>query len=278
MPDSRLFEANADAIERAIASVCRQVRLRGADAEDFASSARLALLADDCAILKKYEGRSSMTGYIAVVARRLFLNEKRAEGRWHPSTEAIRRGAAAVLFERLLVGQRTPLAEALAETKTHYPDADTRDLEASAAAFPERAPRARLVSFAEHDEERLGGGQPADDRVRESDLDQTCVRASHAVRTALDSMTPQDRVILRLRFGKEAAVSDIARALGVPQRPLYRRIETLLADLRKSLERFGIAAGDVADIVEAAAGDRLDLGLGGGESIPIQPSDKMENL
>jgi hypothetical protein len=114
--------------------------------------------------------------------------------------------------------------------------------------------------------------------VRDAELQQTCVRTSQAVRAALDSMTPQDRVILRLRFGNEAAVSDIARALGVPQRPLYRRIEALLADLRKTLERFGIAAGDVADIVDAAAGDRLDLGLAGGESVPIPPSVQMENL
>ena len=41
-----LFDENLDAIERAIGRVCAEVRLSGADAEDFASSSRLALLAD----------------------------------------------------------------------------------------------------------------------------------------------------------------------------------------------------------------------------------------
>jgi hypothetical protein len=67
MHPPQLFEANLDVIERAIAQVARRVRLRGADAEDFASSARVALLADDCAVLRKFEGRSSFASYVAIV-------------------------------------------------------------------------------------------------------------------------------------------------------------------------------------------------------------------
>src|SRR5258706_8361934 len=112
-----LFEANLEEIERAIAQVCRHVRLRGADAEDFASCARLALLADDCAILAKYEGRSSLSSYVAIVVRRLFISQLRAEGRWHPSAEATRRGEAALTLDRLLHYEGRSLAEAMAITK-----------------------------------------------------------------------------------------------------------------------------------------------------------------
>jgi RNA polymerase sigma factor (sigma-70 family) len=261
----QLFEANLDEIEHAIAFVCRQVRLHGADAEDFASTARLALLANDCAILNKYEGRSSLGGYVAVVVRRLFLSQKRDQGRWYPSAEAERRGPAAVMLERLLVRGRMTLAEAVADTKQQHPDADARELEASAAAFPQRPPRPHLVPVADDHEERIGGGAPADARVHDAELERASLRASQAVRTAFDAMTAQDRVVLRLRFGKGATVADIARALGVAQRPLYRRIEALLADLRKTLERSGIAAADAADLVEAAAGERLDFGLDEGK-------------
>jgi RNA polymerase sigma factor (sigma-70 family) len=277
MGNHRLFEENLDAIEHAIALVCRKVRLQGADAEDFASSTRVALLAGDGAILRKYEGRSSLAGYLAVVIQRLFYTQKRAEGRWSPSAEATRRGAAAVLFERLLVHEGRPMSEALTDTKTQHPDADVRDLESSAAAFPERAQRARLVPIVEGDEERISSGMRADDRVRSTELERTCTRASQSVRAALDAMTPQDRVILRLRFGKGAAVSDIARIIGLPQRPLYRRIEALLADLRAALERSGVAAGDVADVVEAAAGDLLDFGLDEGQTAGMPPSSQLEN-
>lgn len=257
----RIFEDNLDEIERAIAFVCHQLRLRGADAEDFASTARLTLLANDCAILNKYEGRSSLGGYIAVVVRRLYLAQKRDEGRWYPSAEAERRGPAAVMLERLLVRGRMTLSEAVVRTREQHPDAGASELEASAAAFPQRAPRPQLVPAVEEDEERIPGGTPADERVREAELERTSLRASHAVRAAFDAMTAQDRVVLRLRFGKGATVADIARALGVAQRPLYRRVEALLAGLRRALEHSGIAAADAAELIDAAAGERLDFGL-----------------
>jgi RNA polymerase sigma factor (sigma-70 family) len=275
MHPPRLFEANLEVIERAIAQVTHQVRLHGADAEDFASSARIALLGDDCAILRKYEGRSSLMSYVAIVVRRLFLDQKRSEGRWYPSAEATRHGDAVVALERLLQHERRPLSEALRITKEQHPDADVRELEATAASLPERAPRPRLVPVIDGDEDRFASTSSADDRVLSADLDRTSDRTSRAVQEALAAMTAQDRVTLRLRFAKGMAVSDISRALGVPQRPLYRRIESMLKDLRASLERAGIDAEEAANLV-ASAGDRLDFGLQSGKTDPHQPSQQSE--
>jgi RNA polymerase sigma factor (sigma-70 family) len=275
MHPTQLFEANLEVIERAIVQVSRQVRLHGADAEDFASTARIALLAGDCAILRKYEGRSSLSSYVAIVVRRLFLDQKRSEGRWYPSAEATRHGDAAIALERLIHHERRPLAEALSIAKEQHPEADIRQLEAVAASLPERAPRPRLVPVIDGDEDRFAGASSADDRVLAADLDRASDRTSRAVQEALAAMTAQDRVTLRLRFAKGMAVSDIARALGVPQRPIYRRIESLLNDLRASLERAGIDAAEAANLV-ASAGDRLDFGLQSGKTDSHQPSDQSE--
>ncbi|MEA2240272.1 MAG: hypothetical protein QOC81_4996 [Thermoanaerobaculia bacterium] len=275
MHSTHLFEAKLEVIERAIAQVARQVRLHGADAEDFASTARIALLADDCAILRKFEGRSSLSSYVAIVVRRLFLDQKRSEGRWHPSAEAVRHGDAGIALERLLHHERRPLSEALSIAKEQHPEADIRQLEAAAAALPERAPRPRLVPVIEGDEDRFASSSSADDRARAADLGRLSDRASGAMRQALAAMTPQDRVTLRLRFARGMAVSDIARALGVAQRPLYRHIQSLLKDLRASLERAGIDAAEAADLV-AAAGDRLDFGLQSGKTDPDQPSEQTQ--
>ncbi|HXH37238.1 MAG TPA: sigma-70 family RNA polymerase sigma factor [Thermoanaerobaculia bacterium] len=275
MNPRQLFEANLDLIERAIAQVCRQVRLHGADAEDFASCARLALLANDCAILGKYEGRSSLSSYVAIVVRRLFLDQKRTEGRWYASAEATRRGEAAVMLERLVNHDRRSLAEALEITKAKHPETDLRQLEATAAALPDRPPRPHLVPVIEGDEDRFASPAAADDRVLAAELDRSSERACRVVQDALAGMTPQDRVTLRLRFGKEMAVSDIARALGVPQRPLYRHIEALLAQLRAALQHAGIDAAAAAELV-AMAGDRLDFGMISGKTAEWQPSDQSE--
>lgn len=269
------FEKNLDVIERAIAQVCRHVRLHGPEAEDFASIARLALLEDDCAILRKYEGRSSLASYLCVVVKRLFIGQKRATSRWYPSAEAVRRGDAAVILERLLHHEGRPLDEALAITQANHPDADARELELIAEVLPHRLPRPRLVPVIEGDEERFEGGTAADDRVMAADLEKRSAQASHAVRSAMETMSAEDRIILRLRFEKGMAIADIARSLGTAQRPLYRRIETLLATLKIALERDGIDCVDASEII-GGAGDRLDFGLASGKTANAKPSDQSE--
>ncbi|MCU1349343.1 MAG: hypothetical protein JWO56_2373 [Acidobacteria bacterium] len=271
MGPRELFETNLPVVERAIARVCRDARLSGADAEDFASSARLALLAGDCAILRRHEGRSSMGTYLTIVVRRLFVDQRRAEGRWYASAEAQRRGEAAVLLERLLHREQRTLDDAIAIAIVQYPGMNRRQFEEIAAALPERPPRARLVELAAGDEERLVGAAVADDRVRQLDLGRRSDAASQAIRAAMSAMTAEDRLILRLRFAKERSIADIARALHLDQRPLYRRIEALLAALRHALERGGLDGSAVADLI-GGSGERLDFGPVFGKSEPPQPS------
>jgi DNA-directed RNA polymerase specialized sigma subunit len=57
-------------------------------------------------------------------------------------------------------------------------------------------------------------------------------------------------VLVRGRFIVGNTVADIARGLGVPQMPLYRRIEKLLERLRELLERAGVGREDVAECIE----------------------------
>jgi RNA polymerase sigma factor (sigma-70 family) len=59
---------------------------------------------------------------------------------------------------------------------------------------------------------------------------------------ALDTLSPEDRLILRYRFEQELSVPEIARLTGA-QSPfhLYRQIDRLLAALRVQLGRSGIS-------------------------------------
>jgi RNA polymerase sigma factor (sigma-70 family) len=275
MGPHELFEANLPVAEQAIARVCRDARLTGADAEDFASSVRIALLAGDCAILRKHEGRSSMATYLTIVIRRLLADQRRAEGRWSTSAEARRRGAAAVLLERLLHRDRRTLDEAIAIVSEQHPDSDRRELEAIAAALPARAPRARVVELTEGADDLYAGNSMADDRVTELDRGRRSDATGRAIRTAMAAMTAEERLILRLRFAKGKSIADVARLLAVEQRPLYRRIEALLAGLRRGLEQAGLDGSAVADLI-GGAGDRLDFGPAFGKSEPPLPSIQHE--
>jgi RNA polymerase sigma factor (sigma-70 family) len=260
MSSRSLFEENLDAIERAAARVCREARLDRADAEDFASSAKLALLADDCAILRKFEGRSSLPAYLTVVLRRLFVDERRAAGRWYASAEAERRGPAAVQLEQLLLRDRRSFAEAVEIVTRERPELTVRELEEIAAALPERAPRAVAVPVMEGDDERFAGSSTASDLVEALDVARRSERANDAVRIAMTMMTAEDRTILRLRYCGNASVANIARALRLEQRPLYRRMEALLEKLRRALEEVGVDAASAGDLI-GTADPRLDFGL-----------------
>lgn len=87
---------NLPLIERVIAHVSRTGRLFGADGEDFASVARLALIQNDYAVLSRYDGRAPLGAYLAVVLHRLMGEERR------PSAETKRMGSAGMGLEKLL--------------------------------------------------------------------------------------------------------------------------------------------------------------------------------
>lgn len=100
MSAAELFQANLALVDRVIATICRRAGLRDEDAEDFASTAKLALIDNDYAILRSYEGRAPLGAYLTVVVQRLMTHEWiRVRGRWRSSVEAERIGPAAVLLE-----------------------------------------------------------------------------------------------------------------------------------------------------------------------------------
>lgn len=247
------LEAHLDAVERAIRLVCAQASLRGADADDFRSEVMVALFENDCAIVAKCEKPESFGAYITVVVRRMLVERQRATRRWYASAAAQRLGDAGVLLERLIVREGRPFDEAIAIVRREHPEVPASALASLAASLPERAPRLQLVTLSEEDEERVAGAEEADARVLELDRAHRSQRASEVVQETMRAMTSEDRMILRLRFAKQTAISDIARMLGVPQRPLYRRLEALLVTLRRALESAGLDARAAADLIGAPA-------------------------
>lgn len=270
MHPREFLEANLDAVERAIAVVCAQASLRGADAEDFGSAAKLALLENDCAIIRKWERRSSFETYVTIVLRRLLVDQRRAGGRWYASASVQRQGDVAVLLERLITRDRRAVDEALAIARQKHPDVPPAQLAAMVAALPERTPRPRLVAIAEGDEERFVAADAADERAEDLDRQRRSETVSRVVQAAMQTMSAEDRVILRLRFKRQATIAEISRAMDIPQRPLYRRMEALLAALRHALERAGLDATAVTDLI-GEAGQRLDFHLDR-KSGPFPPS------
>lgn len=262
MNPGELFAANLPLVDRVIAGVCRRAGLRAADAEDFASTVKIALIENDYAILRAYKGRSSLGTFLTVVVQRLLSRERsRMWGRWHPSAEAERLGDAAVLLEKLLTRDGRSLEEAIPLVRAVDPSLARESVRDLATRLPQRTVRPRLVPLPE--ETDVASTEEADARVSEAESRSMSALAAAVVRRTLESLPLEDRMLIRFRFGAEMSIADASRLLGVPQRPLYRRIETLLAMLREALERAGVGATEVSDVISAAAADGVDFGLHG---------------
>ena len=276
MDPEAVFRENLSLIDRVLDRVCWRARLQGADAEDFASAARLALMDNDYTILRKYEGRSSLATFLAVVFEHLLADERvRQYGKWHVSAEAERLGPAAVLLERLLHRERRTLSDAVSFVLAVHPELTARAVEALADRLPERAARPRVVDVESLEELPVAAQASADERAVEADAQRLSNRAGEVVRRAMAKMTEEDRALLRFRFGRGMSIADISRIMRLPQRPLYRRLESLLARLRGTLEAEGIAAADAAELIGGRGGP-LAFGLANGKSDAGSPSMHQE--
>jgi RNA polymerase sigma factor (sigma-70 family) len=266
MEPSEVFLRNLPLIERVIAGVCRRARLSRADAEDFASAAKLALIEEDYAVLRRWEGRSSLAGYLTVVVQRLLSDERmRRLGRWHASAEASRLGPAGVLLETLVQRDRRSIDEALPLARAIEPSLTREAAVAMVARFPQRVGRPRAVDLDETDPGALVASDRADELALKNEARRLSQRAGETVRHTLDELPLEDRMLIKLRFGSGLAISDVSRMLRLPQRPLYRRIEALLERLRRVLLEAGIDTSALRQILGAPAED-LDLGLEGGKT------------
>lgn len=250
-----LFLSNLPLIDRIVAGLCRRHALFGDTADDFGSWVREKLIEDDYRIIRSYEGRSSYSTYLVVVITNLLRDYNiRRWGRWRASAEARRLGPVAVQLETLMYRDGHTLAEACAVLRSRGADVSERELATLAARVPPRV-RRRDVGDEQLGYVESGLPDPHETLEREESRDAVLTQVS----AALASLPGEDQLILRLRFWEGLTVADIARTLRLQQKPLYRRLERLLAALRSSLLAAGVEEDMVADMLQEPASDAATL-------------------
>jgi RNA polymerase sigma factor for flagellar operon FliA len=263
MDGERLFLDRIELIDRITRFVARRHRLDPAEAEEFQSIVRLKLIEDDYRILRQFQQRSALSTFLATVINRLFLDYRVSLwGKWRPSAEARRAGPIAVRLEMLMGRDGLSFDEACEVlTVTERVDVSPAALHGLRLTLPVRSPR-RFVS----DEllaERVDPGVDLESRLIDEERAAAHQRVRSALAQAMDELPAQDRLILQMRFEQGLTIAQVARALRLDAKPLYRRIERLLAGLRRTLEAQGFEADEVMTVVgradlaerpEAAAG------------------------
>jgi RNA polymerase sigma factor for flagellar operon FliA len=231
----QVFLANLPTIDALVQMVARQQRMSWAEAEEFASIVRLRLIENDYAILRKFRGGSTLRTYLTVVIARQALDYRDAcWGRWRPSRAARRLGRTAVTLEKLIVRDGFTLDEAWRAVLDAAGDQDLQPLRAFAERLRPRV-RRHWVSIDDIDECQRRSVDPELELMRDP-------RIAEALARALQTLSPGDSRLLRLRFAEGLSISTIARREGLDQASLYRRVATLLRRLRRELESHGIAA------------------------------------
>jgi RNA polymerase sigma factor for flagellar operon FliA len=239
------FVASLPRIDRIIAAQARRHALAPADAEDFASWAKERLMDGDYAILRKFGGRSLLPTYLTTVLVNLCRDfRNRRWGRWRPSAAALRLGPVAMRLEELLYRDGMGLREAttiLCET-----GADAARISRIAWQLPTRE-RVKEVSL---DAAVRSGLEPRIDSTVRTDREAALRQMEATVQSAIEELPAEDAEIVRRRFWHDQSIADIARALRLDQKTLYRRVDGVKAQLRRTLETRGIDRGAAAELID----------------------------
>lgn len=245
-----LFLENLEWVDRSVASLCRRFGVGGDDVDDVASWVKLRLIEDDYAALRKFRGDSSIRTYLVVVVAALFRDYRAGNwGRWRPSAAALRKGPLAVRLETLVYRDGCTLDQAArtlrASGATDLPDAK---LAALLGELPVRGPL-RPLPAGEGPLDTLPAAAAADERVAAEESDRQRRAVMTALERVMERLPAEDRLILRLQYWKGLSVADVARALTLPQKPLYRRIERILGQLRRDLPTEGVRPEQLRDFL-----------------------------
>jgi RNA polymerase sigma factor for flagellar operon FliA len=270
------FLAQLPVIDRVIGWVCARRGLRGADAEDFASAVKTRLIENDCAILGRFEGRSSLKTYLAAVVNRLYLDfQVRRFGKWRPSAEARRLGPVALRLERLLYRDGLTFDEACGVMQSDPRVAESRD---ALYAISERLSQRGRRGQASGEPEAAESDAPAERGERQALADRTFA----IIRRTIAGLPAGDQLFLRMHVESGLTVAQVARSLGLEQKSLYRKKEELLKRLRVDLEAEGIGSPDAQELLssldwEAALGGDVAPDPSLREQSGSRPSNEKED-
>lgn len=245
-----LFLEHLGWIEKVATIVCHKHGVWGDEADEFVSWAKMRLIEDDYAAIRKFRGECALKTYLATVVVRYFHEHGRARrGRWRPSAAAERLGGVAKELETLVYrdGYRLEQAGEKLRTagRTSLSDAELARLLAS---LPVREPlRPVEVGSAPLDQAPDAGA--ADARVVAAETQARRGVVMGALTRALSRLEPEERMIARMHFGDGRTLADVARGLRLEQKPLYRRVERLRARLRAFVEEDGVSEGDVRELL-----------------------------
>jgi len=256
MSGRELLEAHYDLIQQKLEKLGRRSGLPEHEAEEYRSWALFKLVEDDYRVLAAWEGRSSFSTYLTVILVNLMRDYRtHVWGKWRPSAVARRLGPEAVLLERLWHRDGLTLDQAIGRMRSeHRVTLSPAELEEIASELPRRTER-RWVGEEELREIACHGSVEA--RVEADERQTAAVLLRRAFLQALQELSAEDRLLLKLSYQDGLAMAAISTALRRPQKTLYSARDRCLRTLRRALEQAGLSAQWLRDHAGAGGWDFL---------------------
>jgi RNA polymerase sigma factor (sigma-70 family) len=253
-PEEQFLE-HLPAIDRIAGLLARRRGLTGADQEDFVAHVRARFVESGYLPFARYRGESSMATYLSVVIASWVQDYVIArDGRWRPSAAASRAGPVAVLLERLMhksgCTRQEAVTRVLAGGDQPYSESELQRL---AASLPTRTPLRPTMVADTAAESVAAASVDADGPLTAEEHEVALGHAQRILDDAMRSLAAEDRLMVGMRFLDGHSVADIARAMRVDQKPLYRRLERTLASLRRTLESAGLNRDGVQDLISGGS-------------------------
>ncbi len=236
-------------IEQLIEISCRKRALRPEESEDFASWAKIRFIEDDYRRVRMFEGRSQLRTYLTVVVQNLLRDYlDHIWGRWRPSATAKRLGPDAIKLERKISRDGLSPKEAVQSLASEATDAEEKalDLEKILFQLPVREGR-HMVGLG--DVVEVASQSTSDSTVVEHELEACLERIRAALGVGLAELEVSDRLLVQQRFAHGLTVTEIAAGMGIDRRKLYRRFESCMRRLRRTMKEQGIEPSDIRSVV-----------------------------
>ena len=226
-------------VDRLAVSECRRRGSKPDEADDFRSFVRLRLAERGDAIFAAHDGRSSLETYLVVVVARAFQDWRRTLwGYWRPCAEAMRLGTVAVELDRRMHQKGESFETACAEILSRFPKVTREQLEEIRRHLPERIRPSMVASDVLA--EAPATTQPSDDTLNARERAEIGKRLTPLMRTALQSLSETDRLVLALVFCAGQSVRTAARSVGLEHKKVGRRLERAFAHLRSAMQAGGV--------------------------------------
>jgi RNA polymerase sigma factor (sigma-70 family) len=244
----RLLIEHLDLIDQIVRTTGRRRHLSPTERDDFASFARLRLIEDDYAILRKFQNRSSLWTYLAAVIERLSLDFCAEKwGRWRPSAMAERLGPVAVVLERLVTRDSHTIEEAMEIVRAHH---DVTLSYAELRAIWEQLPvRVRSTEVGEEAAATVKSPDTSEFTVEDSERRKGIDRLQRILKTAFDQIPAQDRVLIALRFDQGLSMVEIAKLLNSSVPTLHRKLDKAIKHLRAALTQSGFDPREISNLI-----------------------------